>query len=529
MASLRGSKSSSIGIFVDGLELKLAKLSIKKGKIVLDELITTTLASKLEERQIASVELDTLGETNEAFALPSAETPEDVATDNNSVLLGLLSKYPTNSYVLSYAISEPSIYYHILESDYGLKGTKLKQRVLDELRNVRAVQPAMDAIDFFYSVDKNLVCVVREDGTTMLRILEEIKPFLGKHLPRISLIEVADVALINLARANYGFTPDEITAIIYVGVEFTRLIFMKGSEFFHFAPVLGEGYDSPNIQNTVYSRLLLEQDNMGIPRIDKILLGGESRRIAFDEFIREQLPEVDVQYFRTPYLDTSGISTELQEQIPEYAVAIASAWKVLDEAHPGFYPVNILPESVKEGQRTFKLAWHGYVLLLLVFIASFYFTSRYAKVQVEVSSKKSVLNQLQDKVDENEKLKTAIASLNEQIGRYNIALAVYDSLVPGSERWNKTLAQLAKGVEDLGAIWVTEVRSLANGAMSIQGYTLYRVRIPRISALFDNATLSKVEVKEIREKAPPVYSFIISIPPQAETTGSEVTPAVKNQ
>ena len=87
MASLRGSKNSSIGIFVDGLELKLAKLSIKRGKIVLDELVTTTLASKLEERQIANVELDTLGETNEAFALPSAETPEDVATDNNSVML----------------------------------------------------------------------------------------------------------------------------------------------------------------------------------------------------------------------------------------------------------------------------------------------------------------------------------------------------------------------------------------------------------------------------------------------------------
>jgi len=161
MASLRGSKSSSIGRFVDGLELKLAKLSIKRGKIVLDQLVTTTLASKLEERQIANVELETLGETNEAFALPSSETPEDVATDNNSVMLGLLSKYPTNSYVLCYAISEPSIYYHILESDFGLKGAKLKQRVLDELRNVRAVQPAMDAIDFFHSVDKNLVCVVR--------------------------------------------------------------------------------------------------------------------------------------------------------------------------------------------------------------------------------------------------------------------------------------------------------------------------------------------------------------------------------
>ena len=126
------------------------------------------------------------------------------------------------------------------------------------------------------------------------------------------------------------------------------------------------------------------------------------------------------------------------------------------------------------------------------------------------------MNQLQDKLAENERLKAAIASLNEQIGRYNTALAVYDSLVPGSDRWNRMLVQLTKGVEDLGAIWITEVKALGGGAMSITGYTLYRVRIPRIAALFDNSTLTKVEVKEIREKAPPVYSFIISIPPQPE-------------
>ncbi|MBI1806960.1 MAG: hypothetical protein HYR76_07915 [Ignavibacteria bacterium] len=516
MPTLRGSKNSAVGLFVDGFELKLAKLSLKKGNIVIDELQSTTLVTKLEEQQVVNVEVDNLTESGDAFALSASEPSLVGAGDNNNVLLGLLSKYPVSSYVMSFAISEPSIYYHTLESDFGLKGNKLKQRVLEEIKNVRAVQPALDAIDFFYSAEKSLVCVVREDGTSMLRALEDIKPFLGKRLPRISLIEISDIALMNLARANYGFAPDEVTTIIYVGVEFTRLIFMKGTEFFHFAPVLGEGYDSPNIQNTVYSRLLLEQDNMGIPRIDKILLAGESRRIAFDEFVREQLPDVDVQYLRTPYIDAGGLPPEVQEQIPEYAVAIATAWKVLDDDHPAFYRMNLLPESVREGQRTFKLAWHGYVLLALVFLFTTYFTSQYSALQKEIRAKQHTLSQLQDKVDENEKLKAAISNLNEEITRYNKALAVYDSLVPGVDRWNKMISQLTKGVEDLGAVWVTEIRALGGGAMSVQGYALYRVRIPRIAALFDNATLAKVEVKEIREKSPPVYNFVISIPPQPE-------------
>jgi len=518
MASLRGRKSTAVGLFVDGLELKVAKLSLKKGGVVIDELQSTTLVSKLEERQVVSVDMNNLAESAETFALSAPEPGAEASSDNNDVMLGMLSKYPSAEYVLSYAIAEPSIYYHTIESNFGLKGKKLKQRVLEELRNVRAVQPSPDAIDFFYSAEKNLVCAVREDGISMLKILDDIKPFLGKRLPRISLIEISDVALMNLARANYGFTADEITTIIYIGVEFTRLIFMKGSEYFHFAPVLGEGFDVPNIQNTVYSRLLLEQDNMGIPRIDKILLAGESQRISFDTFIREQLPDVDVQYLRTPYLDATSLQPEIQERIPEFAVPIATAWKVLDDDHPAFYGINLLPESVREGQRTFKLAWHGYLLLALVFLSTFYFTTRYGNLKKEVTNKEHTLSQLRDKVIENDKLKAAIYSLGEQIDRYKTALAVYDSLVPGADRWNKMVAQLTKGVEDLGAIWITEIKTLQGGAMSVQGYSLYRARIPRIAALFDNATLTKVEVKEIRVNTPPVYNFVISVPPQVDKT-----------
>ncbi len=524
MSTLRGSKNISVGLFVDGLDVKLAKLSLRKGRIFVDELHTATLATKLEERQAVGVEMDNLADAGgDTFALGASGSGgggggghEESMGDNNNILLGLLSKYPSSVYVLSYAIAEPSIYYHTLETDFGLKGKKLKIQAANELRNVRSVQPPLDAIDFFYSAEKNLVCVVREDGISMLHALEEIKPFLGKRLPRIPLIEIADVALMNLARANYGFSADEITTIIYVGVEFTRLIFMKGTEFFHFAPVLGEGYDSSNLQNTIYSRLLLEQDNMGIPRIDKVLLAGESHRISFDEFVKEKLPEVDVQYLRTPYLDTTSLPPDQQDMVSDFAIPIATAWKALDEKHPAFFKVNLLPEAVREGQRTFKLAWHGYILLVLVFLSTLYFTSEYGTLQKEISTKKHTLDQLRDKLEENEKLKAAIANLNDQIHRYNTALAVYDSLVPGADRWNKTIAQLTKGVEDLGAVWITEIRALGGGAMSVQGYALYRGRIPRIAALFDNATLAKVEVKEIREKSPPVYNFMISIPPQPE-------------
>jgi len=79
------------------------------------------------------------------------------------------------------------------------------------------------------------------------------------------------------------------------------------------------------------------------------------------------------------------------------------------------------------------------VLLVLVFLTSFYLPRNTERLKKEVSTKRRLLTQYQEKVAENEKMKAAIANLNEQIGRYNTALAVYDSLVPGCDRWNKTL------------------------------------------------------------------------------------------
>ena len=72
MATLRGNRNSAIGLFVDGLELRCAKLSLKRGNVVLEELQTAQLATKLEDRHAASGELEALGESIDTFALPTS-------------------------------------------------------------------------------------------------------------------------------------------------------------------------------------------------------------------------------------------------------------------------------------------------------------------------------------------------------------------------------------------------------------------------------------------------------------------------
>jgi Tfp pilus assembly protein PilN len=519
MATLKGRGKTVLGIFVDGLDVKLAHLSIKGKRVTVHELKSGTLVAKLEERKTVEAGVAAFADGTDAFSLPAGgpvEVPmEGQSEDNNAVLLGLLAPYPASKYSLTYSISEPAIYYHLFESNFGLKGKKLKERILVELRNIRAFQPAPDAVDAITTDEGNLLCVVREDGLSLINSLENIKGFIGNRVPHLPSIDSADISLINLVRMNYDLQPQEVSVVVYIGVEFTRLIFLRGNQFYQFAPILGEGYDSPNLQNTVYSRLLLEQDNLAIPRISRIILAGESRRIGFKEFLSQQLPGQEIEYLLAPQLDSSPLAAEQQEAVSEFAVPIGAAWRALEPGNQKFYQINLLPSVIREGQRVFKLAWHGYLLMATLFFSTLFFTMSISEKRQDIAGHGETLKLKEAQLAENQTMMSSIQSLEEQLGKYKSSMALYDSLVPGAERWSTVFTQLSHGVEDLNSIWLSDFASTDAGTLTLNGFTVYRTRIPRLSTLFENSLLKEVSVQQIRDET--VYRYKIEVPPQRVT------------
>lgn len=515
MSKMKGRKNSVVGLFVDGLDIKLAHLSLRGRKVVVEELRTATLATKMAEHKSVDLGIPVGAEGTDGFSLPpiptgDTQTTEMRSDDNDSVLLSLLASYPASKYSLIYSLAEPAIYYHGIETNFGLKGIKLKQRILEELRNIRAFQPSIDAVDTVETDEGGLLCIVREDGLSLVHSLEGIKSYLGGRIPLIAGIDSADVSLMNLVRRNYELTANEVTVIIYVGVEFTRLIFMRGTHFYQFAPILGEGYDSPNLHNTVYSRLLLEQDNLGIPRINRIVLAGESHRIDFKDFLLQQLPGQEIDYLLMPLVDTSPLPADQQAEISAFAVPIGAAWRILESKNDAFYHVNLLPMDIREGQRVFKLAWHGFLLLALLFASAFFFTWQISSKGRELRELRETLTLKESQQAENLQLSNSIESLQQQLNKYKTSLALYDSIVPGTERWSRLLTRLSHGVEDINSIWVSELAAPKEGVIGLTGYAQYRMRIPRFTGLFDNAVLKEVTVQAIRDQE--VFHYSIEVP-----------------
>jgi Tfp pilus assembly protein PilN len=506
---------TAVALFVDGLELKYVQLSAKGTKITLRDFKTVPLAQKFEEKPSAGMG-EVAGSPEaaaDAFASTAPTTPEggEGGASNASVLLGIFGELPPAKITVSYALSEPAVTYQEFDSDFGLKGAKLTKKLLGELATLRSTAPLNDSVATIPTAKGGLLTVIREDGLRLIDLLNEIKPFTKGRVPNLSVIESLDFALMEMIRVNYEVQAEEITVIVYVGSEFSRLIFMQGKEYLHFAPVISEGYQSPNLENTIYSRILLEQDNIALTRIDRIILTGECHKLNLRESLAPQFSSALVDYLQTPTLDLSMFEGSVGEAISEYAVPISTAWKVLNPKQEGLYDVNLLPIAIIEGQKAFKLAWHGWLFAGLVFVSIIFFYTSIVSRTAEIRRARDLLARKQTEMQDYVALQEKKKQLQGDIDRFSKAQQLYDQLVPGSDRWSRILHYLGNSIDDLNSLWLYRVARFEKpvGSLMLSGRAVYRTRIPRLASVFEKATLRSVKTTVIRDKI--VYEFEILV------------------
>jgi Tfp pilus assembly protein PilN len=521
MAKISAKGKPVVGLFLDGLDLKFVILDVVKDRVRVKGFKTVQLGAKLEQTQYLASDLDefSLGtpETS-SFDLDDSEFKSEVsetdsifAESNEAIIRNLLSDLTPGKYSIAYAVTEPAVDYQILETDFGLKGKKLKTRVLEELGRVRSSIPDPESLSVLETSTGSIICIIREDGIGLANLINDAMAVQGKRPPKISVIDTAEVALMNAVRMNYQFESDEHTLLVYVAQEFTRLIFMRGNEYQHFAPVIAEDIDSGNLQNTIYSRASLEQHNLGIHHLDRIILAGDASRIQLGDFLNDRFALTDISYLTFDKLDTSFVPGNKAEQLPEYAIPIAAAWKVIDSENPAMYPVNVIPSSITVQHNIFRLSWHGYLLLLLLFLVTVFFAAQIPIKQRTISHLTQEIVFKETQVLEVDNLESSITHIQNEINKLDSALRLYEQLVPGYNRWSRYLTHLSTGVEDLNSLWILDVRAVGDEGrgLEINGYSIFRSRIPRFANLFDNAVLQEVLVQEIRGRI--VYRFKIIV------------------
>lgn len=500
--------NSAIGFYADGIDLKVAQVVRHGGKIALLDLYNAKFAQKLEvAASVSSTGLDFPAET---IDLTQPNTQEAPAAETNSLIVTeIFNKYSKGRSVLALSIGEPYVFYHPIEVQGKQKPDKITSKIIEELQATRSGITKEQIKLLSTTSESGYVGVVREQDIPVLDLVMSARPFLGSRMPKIAFIESSDIALVNLVRTNYALKDDQITVIAYVGMEYTRLIFMRGGNLFNIAPIISEGADSFSIQNTIYSRILLGQDNLSLPRIDKVILCGECKNFDIKGFLSSLLVGAEVDYLQLERVDASQLPAGGSDLIPQYAVPIASAVRAVAWRAKSYYVADLTPDRIRESQKIFKLAWHGLVLTIFVFVSTFYFSYNYAANQNQLVKMRADVDVKKVQASEVAALKSQVTNVQAQFSKYSTATTVLDSLIPNTDRWSSLVASLSGTVQRVGNLWLTDVHQIGGGMYSVEGFSAYRERIPRFAMSYPGSVLKKVAVGDIRGKT--VYSFQIDL------------------
>lgn len=437
--------------------------------------------------------------------------------DTISIIRNLLTKYPDRKLKIAISIPEPQLYYSHFDTRWGLSGRKLKKKIVEEIlkqkpgsENIK--QEAMHNLEL---ADGSLMTIARDSEIGLIAIIDRLRGQLDIRMPEITVVESAEISIVNLVKENYNLAENVISVIVYVGPEYSRLIFMKGNQLSHIAPIISEGiepfYSSDEIltdlATKIRSRLLLEQDNLNISQIDNIILTGRACKIQFKNVFLEWFgTDVNIDPLKLAISVNDG---EDENDVPEYPIACGAAWRAIDSIHNGFYNVDLIPFKIREQQKVLKLGITGWIMFALIPFLTFFFTLKISQLNRSVHNYQTTLTQKKSELAYLQDLSTKVELENVKYNNYVNTFGVLDSMLVGTYTWSSFLNDITIKAEKVGNVWITEISRFGPGRAILRGYAMDRKKIPAFADSLHGSVLKQVQIQEINYKT--VFSFDIEL------------------
>ena len=457
--------------------------------------------SELEEEEDEDMELDMVEE---------AETPQT----NELLIYNILSDIDSEKVYLGLNIpAGHTIFQVIRDTDFSeVKEKDLIQDLEDKLESIYGTPKSSDKYSYEVREDGSLLLGSVEDESITLKAVNRARELYTGKIDIKSIIP-DETVLVGLVRANYELEADEMTGIIQFGKETCRVVFMKGEEIWLVSPIINEGTAKKSFMNTVFSKILFQLDTGEVPSLDRILLANNTRGSDAVDFFKQNFPDIHVENLeiRDEFVDSMSVDSS---SIPAFTTAIGSALAASGVKEEVFPKLSFIPKYVQDRQKIFQLQWHGMLILFLIFLTPITFNYFYTQNARQIDAYESDLNQMNAQIERLEPIVNEVDVLQQDLSVLKEKLVMLDTLTQGSKEWSVKLGLLNDGIQSVGSTWLSSFSQSGDGTF-IQGYTLYRNRIPKIVNIFDEATLLSVNNEEMREKQ--VYTFSILIQSFAES------------
>uniref|UniRef100_UPI0038B4A0C6 PilN domain-containing protein n=1 Tax=Rhodohalobacter halophilus TaxID=1812810 RepID=UPI0038B4A0C6 len=237
------------------------------------------------------------------------------------------------------------------------------------------------------------------------------------------------------------------------------------------------------------------------------------------DFFRKNFPDLKVDNFKfNP--DLFSCENSLKEIVPGYTTAIGIASLAAGIGRKQVPEITFLPEYISDRQKFFKLQWHGFILLILIGASPVVLNHYYMQYSEQISQLEQDNSRLQTDIRSIQPLVEESEDLTMQLGQMQNQLELLGDLSAENIRWSVTIDKFNQAAESVGGLWINSFRQ-NNDVIMVDGYSLYRDRIPQLANQFDAVTLLSVRREEVRERE--VFYFNMMIRSVIEDD-SEFTP-----
>jgi Tfp pilus assembly protein PilN len=494
-------------IYCEGNDTKIAVVIKEKEKIKV--LKTTSFdviqpSLDIEDGGLSSLNID--GEDLELDKINKGDSTS--AQASQTLIISSLKGINLNNSLFLPALTEPAIYYHIFEGTKQGKESKLTQEIIFDIQETKNVKISKENLGYIELSDKSILSVFLSGEVQCINMINSLARFNGKRFYKIPAVKSAEISLAYYIAKRKKFFPDDNSLIVYIGKEYSKLIFLQGRKLKHIGSTLDIGTLNLHTYDVYFSKILLEMENGGISSLDNIIVCGEDDSENLILSFYGTFPEANVSKLEFDDLDLSDLDDKTKEIISSYSVPVAIAndyFDGLENLHKG---INLLPKYVKEDQKFFQFAWHGYAMLPFLFIASLLITYWMLKNQKEINyldtqiAGKTILQR------QHQKILSRIADIQNKISGFDQTQAILDSASTGSGVWSVVMSKISGFISSSPNLWLTKLTKEEGDQVVLEGYSLNKNVLTDFAYYLENAQLKSVHYEAILEKN--TYRFSIA-------------------
>ena len=327
----------------------------------------------------------------------------------------------------------------------------------------------------------------------------------GKRFYKIPTVKSSDISLSYYVAKKKKFFPDDHSLIVYIGKEYSKLIFLHGRKLKHIGTTLDIGTSNLHTYDVYFSKILLEMENGGIPSLDNIIVCGEDDSENLILSFYGTFPEANVSRLEFDDLELSDIDEETRENFSSFSIPIAVAIDYYDEQNQVHQGINLLPKSVREEQKFFQFSWHSYAVLPLLFLVAFWVTQKSLTNTNEINKLDDQIKEKTALMKQNQQVLAQIAQLEDKISGFDQTQAILDSATVGTGVWYQVLQDIASFTSKKKSIWLTKLTRSDPQTVLAEGYSLSRYALTDFAYSVESATLNSMFYEALRDRS--AYKF----------------------